>query len=354
MQTIIVASTKPYIGKSGISVALIALLEQRGLDVGYFKPYGGMPHTVEGVTSDEDAIYINRLLARPSDLADVCPVIRSEQLIDEVLRGQHNSPIPAVRQAFGRCAEGRDVMIVEGPTEPHQGAALGLALADVPALFDARVLLVDRPRQNDLPEDALAIGHRLGACLGGIILNSIDESRMRIATERVAPFLEARGLPVLGIIRHDPALASVTVAEIVEALGGRVLCGHDELGVTVESFMVGAMGQEKALRYFRRKQNKAVITGGDRSDVQLAALETSTRCLVLTGAQMPEPQILARAEQQGVPMILVESDTLTAVEHVEALFGRVHLHDPGKAAKIREMFERRVDLDRLLAAFNLG
>jgi len=45
--------------------------------------------------------------------------------------------------------------------------------------------------------------------------------------------------------------------------------------------MVGAMGQEQALNFLEVKANKAVITGGDRADVQLAALETSTKCLIL-------------------------------------------------------------------------
>jgi BioD-like phosphotransacetylase family protein len=40
--------------------------------------------------------------------------------------------------------------------------------------------------------------------------------------------------------------------------------------------MVGAMSAENALSYFRRKAHKVVITGGDRPDIQLAALETST------------------------------------------------------------------------------
>ncbi len=57
---------------------------------------------------------------------------------------------------------------------------------------------------------------------------------------------------------------------------------------------------------------------------------------------------MSRAEDLGVPMVLVDTDTLTAVERMEFLFGRVHLHDPVKAARIRAMFERDVDLYALL------
>ena len=61
----------------------------------------------------------------------------------------------------------------------------------------------------------------------------------------------------------------------------------------------------------------------------------------------------ARAEELGVPMVLVETDTLTAVERMDALIGRMRLHDAAKAARIRALFERDVDVPRLLSAFDI-
>lgn len=354
MRTIIVTSTKPYIGKSGVAVALIAMLGDAGLDVGYFKPYGTMPIAEGSITTDEDALYVNARLARPSAIADVCPVVRSQALIDRVLGGGDTHDRSAeVLAAFERCARGRDVMVVEGPTEPSQGSCVGLSTVRLTGMLDARVLVVDRPRPTDLPEDAVWICELLGNRLAGLILNGIDESRLEVARSRVTPFLESRGIPVLGVTAYDPALGSVTVAEIVETLNGRVLTADENLETPVEAFMVGAMGQDKALRFFRRKANKAVITGGDRADVQMAALETSTRCIVLTGSQLPDAAVLSRAEELGVPMVVVETDTLSAIERMETLLGRVHLHDGVKADKIRRIFERDVDVPRLLAAFDI-
>lgn len=353
MRSIIVTSTKPYTGKSGIAVALAAILGDRGMDVGYFKPYGSMPVVTNGLTTDEDALYVNRTLPRPSDVADVCPVVRTQGLIERVLSGGSLDETPRVMDAWGRCSQGRDIMIVEGPTEPVQGACVGLSLTDVVGLFDARVLLIDRPRPTDLPEDALGVSRQLGSGLAGLLLNGIHESRLPVARERILPFLESRGIPTLGAIPFDPALGSVTIREIVEALDAVVITAEDRLDDTVEAFMVGAMGQDKALRFFRRKANKAVITGGDRADVQLAALETSTRAIILTGNLPPDPFVATRAEELGVPTLMVDTDTLTAVERMEALLGRVHLHDPVKAARIRAMLERDCDLERLFAAIGL-
>jgi dethiobiotin synthetase len=59
MDAFIVASTRPYIGKSGFALALLAIAGDRGLKTAYFKPYGTMPATVEGIHTDLDAAYIS-------------------------------------------------------------------------------------------------------------------------------------------------------------------------------------------------------------------------------------------------------------------------------------------------------
>jgi hypothetical protein len=284
----------------------------------------------------------------------VCPVVATSDFISGVLAGTIGEQTHAVIEAFAACSAGRDVMVVEGPTDSFQGASVGIAVPQVAALLDAHVLLVGRPLDGpDLPDSVICEAQRLEGRLAGVVLNWVQEWQMDFVRTQTAPFIRARGIPVFGILPHEPVLSSVTVAEIAEALNGTVLSAEEHLDELVESFMVGAMGQEKALRFFRRKARKAVITGGDRADVQLAALETSTQCIILTGNMPPSSVVLARAEELGVPMLLVESDTLTAVERMESLMGRTRLHDEMKVARIREMFDETVDCDALFRAIGL-
>ncbi|MFO7929569.1 MAG: DRTGG domain-containing protein, partial [Candidatus Humimicrobiaceae bacterium] len=91
-----------------------------------------------------------------------------------------------------------------------------------------------------------------------------------------------------------------------------------------------------------------VITGGDRADVQLAALETPTKCLILTGNFQPSSVVLGRAEELGIPMILVNYDTLTAVEKVEEIIGHVRFHEMKKIDKIVEVVKECIDSGKLL------
>lgn len=354
MRAILVTSTAPYSGKSGIALALIHELQERGLNVGYFKPFGTMPVIADGITTDQDALYVNRCcLRKPVPLADICPIVRTQSFIESVLAHEVDDLSDRLVTAYASCSADRDVMVIEGHSDLYQGRSIGLSVERVAELLDATALLIDRPSGMDLPDDVLTVAGSLGPRLGGVLLNWVHESQHDFVVRRVAPFLGGAGVAVLGILPYDAALSSVTVGEIVEALGGTVLCAEDRLDETVETFMVGAMGQDKALRFFRRKARKAVITGGDRADVQLAALETNTHALILTGNLPPGSLVLARAEELGVPMIMVDTDTLTAVEKMEALMGRVRLHDVTKAARIREILKQGADIDALLATFGI-
>lgn len=351
MRSIIVASTRSYSGKTGICLALIRELEGRGLAVGYCKPFGTMPTEVDGLTTDRDAYYIDRSLAVPGPLDAVCPVVRSRAFVEDLLAGR---PVPgpeAVKAAFGRASAGRDVMVVEGPSHMEEGVTAGLSICELAGMLDGRVLLIEGVDGLRLPDSLLHARECLGDRLGGVVFNRVREPDRAALLDRVVPFLETRGVHTFGAMADDPTLSSVTVREIAEVLDGVVLCAEEHLEDPVESFMVGAMGQEKALRFFRRKSRKAVITGGDRADVQLAALETSTSALILTGNLPPSPIVLARADELGVPMLLVDTDTLTAVERMEVLMGHVRLHGSGKVDRIRAMFADGVALDELFAAF---
>jgi hypothetical protein len=157
----------------------------------------------------------------------------------------------------------------------------------------------------------------------------------------------------------DEILASITVRELASQLSAKVLCGEKGLDQIVGQFIVGAMGVASAARYFREVNDKAVITGGDRPDIQLAALQTSTRALVLTGNLYPSPVLVGRAQQLGVPMLLVAEDTLATVERIDRIMGRLRVREAVKVVRARELLEAHIDFARLeklvgLAPVNLA
>jgi uncharacterized protein len=92
----------------------------------------------------------------------------------------------------------------------------------------------------------------------------------------------------------------------------------------------------------------AVVTGGDRTDIQLAALESSTNCLILTGHFSPNSIVLNRAEDLEVPVLSVDLDTLTTVELVDKAFSSARFSETIKVDCIQKLFKQHIDINRLL------
>jgi BioD-like phosphotransacetylase family protein len=168
---------------------------------------------------------------------------------------------------------------------------------------------------------------------------------MASVKNRVVPTLKRDGIKVLGVLPEDRALIGVTVEKLAEHLKGSILNSQDRAGELVESLMVGALSVDSALSYLTLKSNKAVVTRGDRADIQLAALETSTRCLVLTDNIDPAPGILSRARELEVPIVLVERDTTGTMEALEDVFDMAVFYDEKKMERMGNMLETYLDLE---------
>lgn len=115
----------------------------------------------------------------------------------------------------------------------------------------------------------------------------------------------------------------ITIGQLADCLQSEILNSSEKLEEVVEHLMVGAMCTDPSPLYFSVKPNKAVITRSDRADIQLGALETSIKCLILSGGQKPIPSVLSRAEEKSVPVLLVEQDTPGVVAELERAFSQV-------------------------------
>ncbi len=152
---------------------------------------------------------------------------------------------------------------------------------------------------------------------------------------------------MFGIIPDTKSLEALSLQEIYEVIDAKLLTESYRPNALVEALMVGAMTADAALSRFRKQANKAVITGGDRSDIQLAALETSTACLILTGNLHPSPLVIKQAEDLGVAIFLVPTSTMETVEKIEGIFGKTRMGQQTKLTKFENLVHQNVDLEKL-------
>jgi BioD-like phosphotransacetylase family protein len=166
-------------------------------------------------------------------------------------------------------------------------------------------------------------------------------------------YLQRQGMQLFGILPAGRLPGTFSVAELAQMLNGQIITGGSGEDVMVDRFVVGAMGPEAALRHFLRQANKAVITGGDRTDVILAALETSTRCIILTGNLIPEQVAIATAAHRQVPLMVVPSDTMETIRMIEEASGPVRLTTLAHVEALRGLTDRELYVAQLLRALGL-
>jgi BioD-like phosphotransacetylase family protein len=249
--------------------------------------------------------------------------------------------------------EADDLALLEAAGSLSEGQLYGLSLVQLARGLEAPVVLV-HPWQDSRSVDALLEAHsQLGDGLAGVVLNIVEPDQVSQLRQEVVPALERLGIKVFGVMPRSPMLRSISVEELARRLGARVLCCSEQLNLLVETLSIGAMSVNSAMEFFRRRRNMAVVTGADRTDIQLAALEASTQCLILTGAGEPLPQLLNRAEELEVPVLKVDHDTLTTVEVIEAAIGHVRLNEAVKATYAIRLVEEHCRFEPLLKRLGL-
>lgn len=337
-------------GKTAVALALATLAQRRGLDVGYAKPKGTRLRSRVGKTLDEDPMLARELLGTDDEVHEMEPVVYSPTFVEGAIRGMEDTDElrAQVRESFETVAADRDLLVVEGGDSLATGRAVDLADPQVAALLDAEILLVADYEEPGDVDDVLAAADDAGDRLAGVLFNRVTDAQYDDVAADVAPFLESRDVPALGVLPRRSALAGVTVDALGSELGAERLtdAGGDEL---VEGFLVGAMGGDAALRHMRRRKDVAVITGGDRSDVLTAAIDAGgVSCLVLTGGHRPSGAILGKAETAGVPVLLLNTDTLTAVERAEDVIHEGRTRDAETVAVMRELLSDHADVETIL------
>jgi uncharacterized protein len=338
---LLIASTEACSGKSAVLLGLADKLQKQGVEIVYSKPLGNY-HSDES-PEDADLQLVRDYLAL-SDHQIFAPLVNLNAMNGQRrLLGEDQTDYQQLLCAQLQHSE--QLMCIEGGSNLWEGKSFQLSTSEIAAATDSAVLLVVRYHSWQSIEQVLTAQADLGGRLLGIVLNDVPLSEMDSVQDVILPALAKLNIQVLGVLPRDQILHGVSVGELVKKLHAEILCRPDRLDLLVQSLSIGAMNCNSAFEYFRVTAHKAVVTGGDREDIQIAALETSTNCLILTGHLKPRPWVVSRAEILEIPILSVDLDTLTTVEIIERCFDQVRIHEPVKVETIRQLVAKHFNFE---------
>lgn len=338
----------PGSGKTMVALGLALKFQAEGYRVAYFKPVGAPCLSPDQY--DADAVLLKETLQMAAPITDIVPFCAGSSYLSG---NRRKEKLAAIEAAFQRVSANADLVIIDGAMFPFVMCSWEMDDISFARRFNAAAVVVIKLEDDFSFDRALFYNEHLqlkGIPIAGNIFNGVPRP-LQAKTEGIfVPLLQEKGYPVAGVIPRRAEISAPTVAEYQAALGGEILVGQDRLHLLVEDIVIGAMTLDSALRYLRRSADKAVVLGGDRADLALAALETSTSVLILTGGLYPDVKVLARAEEKGVPVILVHYDTYTAVEKMHRVSRHLRPEDKNGIRITLENIEEYCNWQAILEA----
>lgn len=339
MEKIMIASMRPNAGKTGLIVGLAKALGGRP---GYMKPFGDRLLFRKKRFWDYDSALITRVFDLTED-----PEYMSISFDQSRIGYFPDREMMKARllEYFSRIRGGKDVIFFEGGRNLSQGGSVRLDPFSVSDDLETKLFILIGGDGNTIMDDIAFARDRLllkGTRFGGIVINRTTEE---FETAYLPKIMET-GLPILGAIPDRKELTCFNVRFLADRLFARVIAGEQSLDRTVRSIFIGAMSAEAATQnpLFHR-EDKVVITGGDRTELLRAALAGNTAGIVITENMMPDSEILSEADRINMPLLLVALDTYQVAKQLDRGEPLLTEHDNDKIALWEELVRKNLRLE---------
>ena len=344
-----VGSTGDRAGHSLVTWTLARRLTERGLKVGFFKPFGTDPIPLDGVWTDPDARLFKNVLHLQEPLTTICPF----PLPDEVrMKGKGNRVLLQIRSLTQELARDKDLLLIMGSRHVFFEGTTH-AVPDIFLITELKLnlLLIQRYRKPaDTLYTILSLASLLRHQLKGVLINRVLPEKMDEVDRAVVQPLKRKGIFIPAVIPEDPSLAFRTLGDTAAALGGEFLCGKEKTGHLVGGMTPGASDLKGELRLFKRLYNKIVLLAPPNppetheEDHGMRKVEG----ILLTGGRRPPVRIFQLAKKNGIPLILIEEDTFVTLEKLAQQKPVLSPGDDLKVQRFTECLKHHADPDILL------
>ena len=343
MRKIVVASTRRASGKTSVIVGMARNMNGR---FGYIKPFGDRLLYRKKRLWDYDAAVMTelfRLDEKPEDISIGMDHSKLRYMYDEA------AVLDRLRGMVERVGAGRDVLFVEGCHGLSYGSSVHLDPLNVARNIDAELVLVTSGAADAVLDDLQFVMRNIDLSkvrLRGVVLNKVaDPSEFdNVHMDAVAD----TGVPIMGVMPTMDELGRFNVRFLADAMFAKVLAGESGMDRQVERVFVGAMSGQEAMRNPKFDQvAKLIITSGDRTDMITAALDSDTAAVILTNNVPTTPKLIAKAEDRGIPLLLVAHDTYQTAKMVDHLEPLLTSDNEAQIDMLGDLVRRNLDLGPL-------
>lgn len=358
---VFIAATRQNDGKTTTSLGLIAALQEFFPRIGYIKPVGQRFVEIEEQKIDEDTVLMDAVYRLNCPLVDMSPIAVEPDFTRKYLEAANNEfLVRKIQKAFDRVAWEKDFVLCEGSGHAGVGAVFDLSNAQVAKTLGCKAIIVSQGGIGK-PIDEVTLNQALfekeGVEVIGVILNKVLQEKVDYIRDFASRGLKRKGLKLLGVIPHKRILANPSVDLVREELKAELLNEPQKMEHLVDDVIVGAMGAQNAIGYFKR--GALLITPGDREDILFAAStvvaaqsDDKLAGIVLTGNLRPSNYLLKIIKTMSVPVLFTPEDSYQVASKVHDLTVKTRPTDAEKISLIRDLIAKSVDVKSIIESLN--
>jgi len=349
MRTYFLTATEPNVGLTSVSLGLLRTLQRRGLKVAFIKP------VTKRTADTEPSVLFARSICQAKNTPDPLPMTL---VTSQVTSGKTDDLLEQIVSMAMSCAQGADVLVVEGIHADPTRAFLPQLSTDISRSLQADVVLVASGADAEgIAQTSYLIARvrNSGRHVEGVIFNraSHDFDAVEVAKQ-------LDGVPIWGVVPHNPALAAPRTIDVARHLDAEVMIEGDIATRRMFETVLCARSVSEVIP--RLKPGALVISAGDRDDVILAtALAASNGIelagLVLTHHSFISPRIerfASRAFHSGLPVLRTHGDSYETATRISRLPLAVPQDDLVRMDTVIDSVTEQLDADAICAGLELA
>ncbi len=345
MKSLIIGSMDDNAGKTSV---MVGLARASGMSFGYIKPLGDRLVYRKKRVWDYDAALMTNIFGLQQDPEDMTMGFEHLKLRFKYDEAGAKGRVLQMAQEVGR---GKELLLVEGGKDIEYGISFYLDVLSLAQYLEGKLVLVVGGDENYIVDNVIFIKKHLelkGIDFAGVIINKLHN--VADFKNVFVPIIEKEGVKILGILPYREELTFFSMEYLSQYLLARVAAGEEWLNRRISNIYVGAASVESAYSdpAFHR-ENKLVVTSGDRADMLLASFEDRcTAAVVLTNSILPAQNILAKAAEKKIPVLLVSPGVYETARQIEALTPLITSKDKAEIELLAGLIKENVNLDSLI------
>ena len=354
MTLLFIGTTGDHAGHSLFTWLIARRLVEKGLNVGFLKPFGTHPVRLDEFWTDQDVVLFKEVLGLQEPFDRICPYLLSKETFFPEKSGD---VLKEIKTLAKELSTGKDILLIMGSEHIFlDDASHNISDVALNTALEADFILVDRYRDTAKSiYSILSASSLLRDRIKGIILNRVPQAKLQEIRDRTIPSLAKKGIPITIALPEDPFLSFRSLGEVRGILDGEFLCGEESIEEPVGGMTVGSSDLKGELLLFKRAYNKIVLLKPHLPEIEAGESQgrRSIAGILLTGGRNPPPQLLEAAKKAGLPLMIVKRDTFPALERLEQSPPPLSPHNDAKVRRLTELMDQDGALDRLLKGIGL-